>query len=285
MAVESADELYGVPLERFVPERTALVRALRADGRREEATRAAAMRKPSVAAWAVNQLVRTQPAAMNELLSAGDAARKAQSDLIAGRGDGNTLRKAAHRQRSAVDALVDLARGLLTSEGHELSATMLERVADTLQAAALDEQAREEVGAGRLERELKHVGLPGGAGAGPAPGRRAGKARQAGKASPGGKRQAGEIKGAERRREAPDTRQAAAQARQAAEARKAARSAEAEARRRLERAERKLQVLEAKRDSAAQALEEAEGALAEARAELEAASEELDQAKARRDAR
>jgi hypothetical protein len=47
----------------------------------------AKLRKPSVAAWAVNQLVRTQGRAIGELFDAGDALQRAQSDLLAGRGD------------------------------------------------------------------------------------------------------------------------------------------------------------------------------------------------------
>ncbi|HEV2786273.1 MAG TPA: hypothetical protein VGV67_07800, partial [Solirubrobacteraceae bacterium] len=153
------DDLYGLPLDQFIPERTALVRALRADKRRDEAAAVAALRKPSVAAWAVNQLVRTQGAAAQELYDAGDALRAAQSDLLAGTGDGRALRAANERERAAVEALVEAARGLLDADGHELSPAVVERVGETLHAAALDEEAREQVRGGRLERELRHVGL------------------------------------------------------------------------------------------------------------------------------
>ena len=154
-----ADELYGLALDRFVPERGALAKALRAEGRREDAARVAALRRPSVAAWAVNQLVRTQRAAVQELFDAGDELRDAQANLLAGTGDGRALRAAGERERAAVDALIEAARGLLTSQGEDLSATMIERVSDTLHAAALGEAAREQVREGRLERELRHVGL------------------------------------------------------------------------------------------------------------------------------
>ena len=60
MPVDSPEDLYGLPLSRFIPERDALVKALRSEKRRDDAAAAARMRKPSVAAWAVNQLVRTQ---------------------------------------------------------------------------------------------------------------------------------------------------------------------------------------------------------------------------------
>ena len=163
------DDLYGLALDRFIPERGALAKALRADKRRDEAAEVAALRKPSVAAWAVNQLVRTQGDGLRELFDAGDGLREAQADLLAGRGDGRTLRAANERERDAVDTLVEAARGLLSSDGHELSPAVVERVADTLHAAALDAGAREQVRDGRLERELRHAGLGLGESPGPAP--------------------------------------------------------------------------------------------------------------------
>src|SRR5579859_3931397 len=116
-----ARELYGLPLERFVAERTALVRALRAEGRREEATRVAELAKPSVAAWAVNQLVRTQSRAIAALFEAGDALQRAQADVLAGQGSATALREASEAERGAVDALVAVARGLLSSQGQPLT--------------------------------------------------------------------------------------------------------------------------------------------------------------------
>jgi hypothetical protein len=163
-----ADELYGLPLDEFVPRRAALGKELRAAGDRAAAADVAALRKPSVAAWAVNQLVRTQPRAINELYAAGDALTDTQEQLMAGRGNARALREANGRERAAVDALIMLARGLLSSEGDELSPAVLDRVADTLNAAALDPGARAAVRDGRLERELRHAGL-GALGGGGAP--------------------------------------------------------------------------------------------------------------------
>jgi hypothetical protein len=157
------DQLYGLPLDRFIAERSALVKALRADGQREQAAEVGALRKPSVAAWAVNQLVRTQRRAVDALFAAGDALRDVQAEVMAGRQDAQSLRDAAAEERAAVDVLIEAARGLLTSEGDGLSSTVVDRVADTLHAAALDDEARAEVDEGRLERELRHVGLGAGA--------------------------------------------------------------------------------------------------------------------------
>ena len=248
------DDLYGLPLDQFTPERNALARELRNGGKRGEAAEVAALRKPSVAAWAVNQLVRTQRKDVSGLFEAGDALRSAQDDVVAGRGDGRALRAAAERERAAVDALTGAARGVLTSEGHELSQTIIDRVADTLNAAALDDDARAQVKHGRLERELRHVGLGVGA-MGALPAKPPAPARPK---RPSADRAAEEQ--AERER---------------AEARAEARATEREARRRLERAERAHNAAAERRERAAKALEEAEAELSDAEAELEEARDEL----------
>lgn len=273
----NAEDLYGLPLDRFVAERDALARALRADGRREEAVEVGALRKPSIGAWAVNQVVRTQGRTVAELFDAGDALREAQEDVLAGRGDARGLRAAGERERAAVDALVNAARGLLTSDGHELSAAVIDRVADTAHAAAFDDTARAEVRAGRLERELHHAGLGISAGTGAAipvrpakatTPRRAAGAKQRSRAT--GRRESGtaDTKRAERDRIAEARR--AEQDR--AEGRKSARVAESEARRSADRAARAVRVAEERRERAAQALRGAEEALGSARADAEAAA-------------
>ena len=240
------DELYGLPFERFVPERNALARALRADGRREDATEVARLRKPSVAAWAVNQLVRTQKSALAELLEAGDAMREAQAGVIAGSGDAGSLRAGVERERSAVAALISAARGLLSSDGHELSDAVLERVTETLHAAAFDVEARAQVRDGRLVSELQHVGL--GVEAANVPARRASRPRPA-KRTP--------------EPSEPDRRAA----------RRATRIAQSQARQRAERAARALAVAQERRDRAAKQLSDAEQALVLARAEADAAAD------------
>lgn len=237
-----------------MPERGALARALRKDGRREEAAEVAGLRKPSVAAWAVNQLVRTQGRAADELFGAGDAVGEAQADLLAGRGDARALRSAVGRERAAVDALISAARGLLSSQGHELSDAIIDRVSDTLHAAAVDQDARAKVRGGRLERELRHLGFGVGEGAGAAPAPPTAKRGKPPKAT-----------GAEERAEAARVE------RERATARKAARAAAAEARRLADRAARALRGAETRRERAAQALGDADDALRSAREDAEAA--------------
>lgn len=233
-------DLYGLPLERFTPERNALAKALRGEGRRDEAQRVSKLRKPSVAAWAVNQLVRTQRRELEALFEAGDALRTAQADLLAKRGHPQRLRDAAQAERTAVDELARRARGLLSSDGHELTPARFEQVTETLHAAAHDPDARARVKDGCLERELRHIGLGAlGAGAG-APRRHT-------------------------RRPQADQPQAKLSA---------ARKDEVAARRHLERSERELEAARRRHRVAEAELAAAEDALAHARETAQSAERE-----------
>ncbi len=292
----NADDLYGLPLERFVAERGALARALRGEGQREEAAAVAGLRKPSVAAWAVNQLVRTQVPDVKALVEAGDAVREAQAALLAGGGDGRALHAAADAERAAVARLVAAAGGLLSADGHELSAAVIDRVADTLHAAALDADARRVVEGGRLARELRHVGLGDGLlaaplapPASPTPRRRAPPppepAAGTGSRRPGRHRttaDAGptdaEVTARAAQAKAAERAEAARAERDRAAAEKTARAASVAARRLADRADRAVRAAAERRERAARALGEADAALADARAQAQAA------ARARRDA-
>jgi hypothetical protein len=261
--VSVGSELYGLPLEQFVLERGALVKALRGAGSKEEAVRVGALRKPSVAAWTVNQLVRTQRSAVGDLFDTGDELQRAQSELMAGRGDAGALREATRGERRAVDELVAVARGLLSSEGQEPTQATLDRVAETLHAAALDGDARGMVRDGCLERELRQVGFGAGgfdsaaAALGGASARKPAERERAGSAE---------------RERAKRERAAAEQAeRERAEEHKAARHTAADARRHAELTARQLRTAEERRDRAAGALREAEEGLAAARERAEEA--------------
>ncbi|HKN98159.1 MAG TPA: hypothetical protein VJX10_13655, partial [Pseudonocardiaceae bacterium] len=67
-----ATELYGGPRDDFVAARSARAADARAAGDRELAKRINALRKPTVAAWLVNQMVRRYPDEMAELADLAD---------------------------------------------------------------------------------------------------------------------------------------------------------------------------------------------------------------------
>jgi hypothetical protein len=195
--------------------------------------------------------------------------------VLASRGGGPALRTAAERERTAVDELVKAARGLLTSDGHELSAATLDRVGETLHAAALDDDAQQVVRGGRLERELRHVGFGLGDDA-PGPARPKSPAQRKPVAE-GAARARGSTTGArsrthDRERVARERAEAQRAERERANARKAARAAEADGRRRVARAARAVALAEERRERAESALREADEAVAGARAEADAAA-------------
>jgi hypothetical protein len=252
-------DLYGLPLERFVPERAALVKALRGAGQRDEAARVAKLGKPSVAAWVVNQLVRTQRPEVQRLFEAGDALKQAQRDVVAGRGGRDVLREASAAEREAIAALVAAARGLLDAQGHSPSDATLARVSATLDAAAVQDDARAQVKDGCLTRELEHIGL-GDALAFSAPAAGASR-RAAPKPADAARAQDGEADREQAREE--QARRREEQARRRKEAEQARRELE-RAQSRRDRAARDLEDARARLDAATQALYEAESALAQA---------------------
>jgi hypothetical protein len=291
---DEIDRLYGLPLEEFIPARDALSKELRDAGRRGEATAIKKLSKPTVAAWAVNQAVRSQPRAARELWDAGDALARVQEKVLSGKGSGADLREAADRERLALDPLVDAARGLLTSSGGDLSETTIDRVRSTLQAAAIDADAREDVAAGRAVRERAPRGLFGGdegaMPAAPARGRSTkqpargrsaeppARGRPAGRASGRSAGSEGTEEKAARRRSAGSARGRSAEPERSAAERARAREEEAAARKR-EREEKAAR--ERARKAAAARVARAENALAAAEARSAKAAEQLEDARAR----
>src|SRR4051794_4810761 len=141
-------EVYGLPLERFTADRNALAPELRSPEIK-------ALRKPSAAAWAVNQLVRAEPNLAEALLGAGGELRQAHRQAASGRG-AEQLRAAAAAERAVVDELMARAPVVL---GRMPSAALAEAMRNTLHAASSDDEARERVASGTVEVELRPVGL------------------------------------------------------------------------------------------------------------------------------
>jgi hypothetical protein len=137
-ADEIIDRLYGLPAAEFTSARDEAVRELRKEGRRSEAARVKERRKPTAAAAAVNRLVRDRRDGVERFLAAADALRQAQ---VRGEGD---LAAATREEREALDLLVR-AGGV--------------HVRQSLQAAAVDEEAARQLLEGRLERELEPRGF------------------------------------------------------------------------------------------------------------------------------
>jgi hypothetical protein len=152
------DALYGAPREEFTGARNKLARELQSRGQREAAEWVGGLAKPTAAAWAVNQVMRTQRKDARALLEAGERLRKAHADAAAGNAGGRELRDAVEAERAAVGQLSQAARGLTDASGRDLSESVLERVAQTLHAISADSETRSLAAAGRLPRERQVTG-------------------------------------------------------------------------------------------------------------------------------
>jgi hypothetical protein len=152
------DSVFAAPLDEFVAERDALAKRLRADGDREAADRVKALRKPSAAVWAVNQLARRQQKDYRALLEAGDKLREAQEQVLGGESP-ETLQEAASAERKLVERLADKGRAVLEVAGHSPTDAMARRVSETLHAAATRPDLREAAEHGRLEHEEETSGF------------------------------------------------------------------------------------------------------------------------------
>jgi len=249
--LDELDGLYGLPLDEFTAARNELAKRLRREGDAEGAERARGLAKPSVAAWAVNQLARRRPERLRELLGAADDLRAAHERALAGEGS-EELRSAAQRERELVSTLRRDARELLVEAGRSPSDAALERVATTLSSAALDPSARPLLEGGRLSDEVAATGFDA----------FAGLAVAAGTPS--------------RPRERPSREDAAAGRRRAAAEKKRV----AELRTRAGSLEKQAQRAERAAERAASEAERAAGEAARARAAAEEARAEADEAEA-----
>jgi DNA repair exonuclease SbcCD ATPase subunit len=252
MGQDEVDRLFEVPLDDFVRERDRVSKVLKDGGQTEPAAEVKQLRKPTLPAWTINQLVRRRREEVEALLELGEELRKAQRGA-----DATRLRALGQRRREMLSGLVKAAASIADEQGSATDATR-RAVEDTLETALADPGAGEEVLAGRLTRPFEGgtgfdaVGtgltvVPGGAAKpDPAAERRAKEDRLRRGVEEARRRLAeteDEVRRAEMRADtlAADARKIAARAKEAADQVKARKSARTEAKRELQKAERALE--------------------------------------------
>jgi hypothetical protein len=151
---ELADELYLLPPEAFIARRDEHVKALVAAGDRKLATAVQALRKPTVAAWAVNLLVRSRREQIEQFVALGPELAEAQRGL-----DTGALQSLASRRQRVVHSLVREARELAADAGHPVGGAAAYEVESTLHAALADPEIAERLVEGRLLRPESYAGL------------------------------------------------------------------------------------------------------------------------------
>jgi hypothetical protein len=274
-AARAPEDLYGLPLEEFTPARDALARELRAAGRKDEAAEVKSLRKPTVAAWALNRTARDHPDAVAALRSAGADVRAAQEEALGG--DAGRLRSAGRDLADEVERVAALAADALRAADRPATATQHEKIVATLRTAAVDDDAGDLLARGVLVDDLEPTGfsLLGGVSGDLSAGTRSAARPGTTEAAPGRDERADDVTslpGAHRPARKPKPTKEQLEA--VEDARRELRRCDAEAeqaatraRRRAERAEAAMQrAAEAQRDA-----DEARAAAEEAAGEAEAA--------------
>jgi hypothetical protein len=153
------DGLFDLPLDEFTAARNELAKRLKRDGDAEAAEQVRSLPKPSVAAWAVNQVARRDPEAVRSLLNVAARLRSAQERSLKGERAADELRAAQAEERELLRALTRSAEAALREAERPASGTTLERVSSLLRAAAVDEPGRSTLRAGRLTGDVEISGF------------------------------------------------------------------------------------------------------------------------------
>jgi hypothetical protein len=238
---DAIDDLYRGDLAGFIAARNALAKTAKQPDLKT-------LEKPSLPAWAVNQVYWHRRDVFDRVVAAGEAVREAHARALNGRSA--DIRAAEADQRAAVRAAVQAAREHMTAAGQTVTPATLEAVTRTLEALPSPEAQ------GRLVRPLSPAGLEALAGltlsvpARPAPSRPVSIAEA--RAGRDAQRAREQAERAARDREAREERRAAATAALAA-----AQAALAAAEAAVEAAEDALSARQRERDQARLAVRQA----------------------------
>jgi hypothetical protein len=147
-------ELYAADPDDFMAVRKRLVAEAKADGDAAAATEIGRLRKPSIAAWALNLAARKDPDVVVRLVDLGRTMRAAQSRL-----DTATLTGLRPERDRLVAEVVGAAEAAVAGAGRRLTPPAQQDVRATVIAALADEQAAQAVASGQLTRALSYSGF------------------------------------------------------------------------------------------------------------------------------
>ncbi|WP_156252658.1 hypothetical protein [Pseudactinotalea terrae] len=149
-----ARDLYGVSPAEFTEARNARAKRAKAEGDPDLAKAVAALRKPSMAAWVVNLMVRQLPERIGELVALGDEIGEAQDAM-----DAAMMRTLTKQRRTLTAAVAKEGAALAAEMGQKVSASVIEQVQNTLTAAMTSDYAGEAVRSGVLLAPIEATGL------------------------------------------------------------------------------------------------------------------------------
>jgi hypothetical protein len=148
----SADDLYLLDPSEFTAARDRLAAELRKAGDSDGAAEVKALRRPTVTAWALNQLARRSGDEVRLLLAASTEVARAQAQASSG-GDASTFRRLTKERRELVHRLAAAGVEVLDEREAGSGAGRRDALITALEAASMDEEGGEALLAGRLSTE------------------------------------------------------------------------------------------------------------------------------------
>lgn len=150
---EEAGALFELVPEEFTAARDRLARELNKQGDSGAAAAVKALKRPSVAAHALNLVARRHGYLVQRLLDADERLRTATSRTA--------MEEAKGDRQQAIAAIGSQAAALLGEQDRPVTAQVKERITQTLLAVGTDDQTRDQLGAGTLLKEASPGGFGG----------------------------------------------------------------------------------------------------------------------------
>jgi hypothetical protein len=151
------DALFQLPLAEFTGARNALAARLKKNGRENEkanAVKVKALGKPSISAWAVNQLYWDQREEFDQLIALGERFHKSQKS-----GKVAEMRTTLDARREALTELSELAASLLRDAGHNPAPDTIHRITTTLEGISVYASRSDGPPLGRLTNDVDPPGF------------------------------------------------------------------------------------------------------------------------------
>jgi hypothetical protein len=154
---DHVDALFRLPLTEFINARKTLAARLKKEGHGDRASRVKALVKPSISAWAANQIYWMHREAFDRLIATGQNFRRAQSSRLAGKVA--DMREALDARREALSELSTLAITVLRDAGNNPTPDMERRITTTLEAISAYASLPDNLAPGRLTQDVDPPGF------------------------------------------------------------------------------------------------------------------------------
>jgi len=154
---DEIDALFKLPLTEFTPARNTLASQLKKDGRANDANLVKSLTKPSISAWAVNQLYWHHRQEFDSLIATGQRYRQAQKSRTTGKiAD---VRGSLDARRNSLNDLTELATELLQEAGSNPAPDTIRRITTTLEALSAYSSVSDGPTPGRLTNDVDPPGF------------------------------------------------------------------------------------------------------------------------------